>query len=391
MAGRLLAAAITLFLFSLLSRALSPADFGKLLFYVNIFFLLATAVEFGIPQVALRKISIEPENSQGWLQRAAADRMFLAPIGIAAIVTLAVYYGDTLGILLILSFFHFLTLPVTSYGLIFQKEIRYLPPAICRLSGILLSLAACFAMVAYGIVQWEWHLVSILGGLSFSHIALFLLARKKIPTDPSSFPAGSLLKLAWPLGISILIQQLYFRSGHFFVRSLAEEELHLFTAPFQLFVLALMVPQYLTAAALPALAAENQKGREHFDRLLKWLLRTLLFLGIPAAAIAFGFGSNLLRLAFGELYTPGEETLRWLAIAGLAILFGSVATTGIVALGQSKKILALSWIALLCSLPLGFLLTSSFGAAGAAAAAATEIVVGILSWIVLLKWKWKDK
>ncbi len=384
--GRTFSAAGTFLLFVFLGRELSVLDFGKLGFYLSIFLMLGSLADLGLSVVGLQKASAESQHAQAWIQAAIRGRFWLSIPCELILLSIVLYYGDSLW-LLALSILYFKTLPLGLAGIEFQKELQYRSLLWARLGGMLFTLLLSGILAAISIWQWEAHFACFVLGWSFSNVWIYFKVGAAHASPLQKRETKVLWNDAWPLGVSNLAQQIYFQSGHFFLRSIAgEAALPFFTAPFRGFSLALMIPQYLTGAAMPLLVQNAKENPSEYRQLRRQLLLWLVLPALAMQLLVFPFAEQILTFVFGENFAQAGDSLRYLSLAGLAIAFGSVSTTCLVALGKTRIILGISLLCALFSLPVYYFSIQQGGAAGAARALClTECCVAVLSWFLLKK------
>lgn len=346
--------------------------------------MLGSLADLGLSVVGLQKASAESQHAKAWIRAAIRGRFWLSIPCELILLSIVLYYGDSLW-LFALSILYFKTLPLGLAGIEFQKEFQYRSLLWARFGGMLLTILLSGILSAISIWQWEAHFACFVLGWSLTSVWIYLKQKMEISTTKISPKA--LWNEAWPLGVSNLAQQIYFQSGHFFLRSISgEAALPFFTAPFRGFSLALMIPQYLTGSAMPLLAQSAKENPREYRQLRRQLL---LWLVIPALAmqlLVFPFAEQILTLVFGSNFAEAAESLRYLSLAGLAIAFGSVSTTCLVALGKTRTILGISLLCALFSLPVYYFSIQQGGAAGAARALClAECFVAVLSWFLLKK------
>lgn len=383
-ASRLIVTGITLVLYAVISRSYSQEDFGRLLFYIGLLNFLDIVVDFGISPAALSVISKNPLRTHATLLQARKERYPLAALGALCVPLIAYLYGDPLLYPAIFGALYLLTHPLALLGIRYQREIRYFPLMLTRIGGVFLTFIISLSLFAAGIEKWEFHLGSFALGWTFSNLILYFSMRKD-EAGATATPTDSirLLHLAWPLGIATIAQQLYFNSGSFFVRTLhGDSDLALYAVPHRGFVLALMFPSYLTATALPLLAASHG-DKKAFLQLQNRLLKILLLLGIPVAALTMIFAPDILQWVFGARYEGAAGPLRALAVAGFGVTLGSVGMTSLVARERTRAVMTITLIVAGLSLVSNWIFVQRWGATGAAAAnALCECTVGVVSLLV---------
>lgn len=339
----------------------------------------------GLSPTALAKAAVDPSREGFWIRQAQRTRWKIAIPACLAIPVVATLYGDSPWIPTLIGSAEMILLPLGMNALAWQRRLEYRTLSFARIGGMaltaLLSLGGLFANWH----AWEWHLASFSAGAIATNLALFFMARTS--AGESGIPNESLFRDALPLGCSQAAQQAYFGAGNFFVRELyPAQRFWEFGLPFRAYSFALMVPQYLLSTAMPALAQRAASQPEEYRALRRRLLAVLLAIGVPVAALATFAGPTPLTAIFGPGKEAGAESLRWLALAGLFVIFGAVATSCLVARGRNGAMLGLSASTAAIAIPASWMLTKAHGPSGAAIGCAiAEGIVAALSWALLLR------
>jgi O-antigen/teichoic acid export membrane protein len=280
-------------------------------------------------------------------------------------------------------------------SVVYQNALAWRVPVRTRACAAALRLALAAALVAAGARQAGPYVLAHAVSLSLGNVWLGLLARRELergaaPRAALSRPAlraamGELARVAWPLGLTAVVQQAYFYVDNLFVRALCgEEELGRYNAAVRLTSLLLMGGTLATSTALPWLARSWSEGR---------LAAAVAHLGqrlFAAAGLLLGalmpWSGALLAGFFGEPFRAAADSLRWLLISALVIHAGAVLYTGLLSTGASRAVLAIALGGLLVNLAANTWLVPRLGAEGAAIATlATESWIALAALVALLR------
>lgn len=342
--------------------------------------------DLGLSTTTLARAGADPSRTGAWIAAARRTRWKIAAPACLSIGLTAFLYGDDFLAPFLLGSLELLVLPLGLGGIALQRELRYGTLSLARIAGVCLTSVLVLALLAAGVASWEWHLAAFSAGTVLTNLWIWAMTREKWKGE-ANFSTESLLHEALPLGLSNAVQQIYFGAGSFLVRALLPESRFFeFGIAHRVYVFALMVPQYLTSTALPLLAARAKQDLAAYRALQRKLLFALLGVGIPLAAIAWLTAPEILRLAFGPGKEAAADSLRWLALAGIAVIFGALGTSCLVAHGRNSLLLKIGIAAALLGIPVSCGLVIYYGPAGAALGClAIEGLVAGLAWISLAR------
>ncbi|WP_428261714.1 lipopolysaccharide biosynthesis protein [Haliangium sp.] len=203
----------------------------------------------------------------------------------------------------------------------------------------LLGLATMAGLLAAG-AGMTWAVLGLAGAWAVVLLGhdLPAAARARPPT-PAGTPSRppwpprlerarvvALIRLAWPLGLSMLFVSLNHNIPRYFVEHhLGEAGLGIFAAMAYLPVAGDIVIRALGQAATPRLARHHADGQQRaFDRLLARLLGLGLGLGLAGVALAAVAGGRILDFVFGPAYAAHADVFVWVMAAGALTYLGSL-------------------------------------------------------------------
>jgi len=370
-----------------LARVLAAGDFGRITFYLAVTLVLDALVDLGTSTAALALSAGSPNRLASVLPTVRRMRGVTGTLASLAWIFMVVSFESEPTAGLLLAGLHFPTRALEASGLLFQNEIRWGVPALLRTALPALRLVAVVGLAASGVRSIEGYLLAFAALAAASNVLHHLVARPGLARSEGSSsaapPSGSLLALAWPLGLASLVQATYFYVDNIFVRRLAGvDEVGLYNAAVKLFSLGALAPALATQVALPWLAARAKEGK--LDQAVGSLTSPLLLVGAPAALGLGLLASPLLELAFGPRFDAAAPSLGWLALALLAVSFGAPLLTSLVALARPLTVLRVTGLGLLVNLVGNSALVPQLGAQGAALATlGTEACVGWAAWRAL--------
>lgn len=384
-AGRIWGVLCTLTTFALLAGALPDGEFGRYTYYLAVFALLDSMVDFGTGAAAVQRTSESPESIGGVLRTARRLRTIAAMIGVLLVGGGALWFDEPGAGWILLASLYPLTHPLELSATVFKNRISLGLPVIARAVGNTASLLIVVGLLRFEIRDPARILVGVALGSTFGNLGQHLAARKHLPrgaADPA--PLRDFLRLSLPLGLAALCQQAYFYVDNLFIRPIAGDAA---TGHYNLAVrimsVGIMVAVLASQASLPWLTREHQRGKlwEAIERLSQPLFALAGF----GAGIAAPWASSILRL-FGEDFVVAGDSLRWLLGATVVVYLGSSFLTAVIASGRGTSQLKIALLGLATNLVGNAWLVPLRGIEGAAIATfATESVVALAALGVLAR------
>ncbi len=397
--GRMWGSACTLVTWLLLSRHLDAGDFGRFTFYLSIFVVLDTWIDFGTGQVAVQQSAHDEDRIPEVLAAARRVRVSMGCIGAALVGGGALLLGERGALWIALASLYPLTHALELSTLALKNRIAWGIPVAVRACAAATSLAFVLLLRASGDREPAHYLFAIACGSTLGNFAQHAFAAPHLPKRRArSIEAWSLFQAALPLGVASLCQQAYFYVDNLFVRPICGEvELGRYNTGVRVMSYGIMVAIYATQAALPWLARAHARGE---------LAVATAKLGQPLSAVA-AFGLGLAWPWTGEIlalfhpdFADAATSLRWLLAATAAVYLGACLMTALVAAGGRHAILLIAAVALGVNLAANTWLVPRLGIDGAALATlATEVCVvlgaalalarlGAAPWSAPRAWSW---
>jgi len=374
-AGRVYAAICALVTTWILAQHLALGDFGRFTFYIAVLALLKSFGDLGTGQVVVQRTAHDEASIPLELSAARRVRAATSAVG-ACIVALAFWLtGEPDPFWLALCALHPLTYLLELTSTVYKNRIAWAVPVAARTLASTLVLATVWALARADVDRPAVFLAAQVGCHLVANVFLHLAARRHLVARPGgTAPWRALLRVALPLGIAAICQQAYHHADHFLIRALLDDEsLGRYSIAFRFLSVGIMVALFSTTAALPLLSRAHREGALATEHA-RYVRPLALGAGF-ACGLALPWCAEVLAL-FGPEFTAAAPALRWLLLSCVAIHFGAVHMTSLVACGRTGLVLRVAFGALLLDLGLNLWLLPSLGIEGAGLTrAATEIFV----------------
>ena len=375
--GRLWSSICTLTVLWLCAQHLADDAFGRLTFYLALFGVLDALVDLGTGQATVQLSAQDPSLLGSLLVRARRTRLM---VGLGAAVTLALgaflMEEPDAGWIALAGLYPLThTLELSTVGL--RNRIQWKPQVAMRSIASGLGLALVGAAIFMGESRAGVILVLVASGSTIGNVLLHRIGKPLLPRGTfSAVPLKPFLRLALPLGIAALAQQLYFYVDNLFVRAYwGEASVGTYNVAVRIMSWSLSLAVYAAAAALPWLSRAHK--REELGRAAMRLTLPLTLGASLGVAVLWPWTGDILAL-FGESFRVAEDPLKLLLLAVICVHAGAPLSTALVAVRRTYSVLTLTLSALLLNVVLNSLWVPTEGLIGAARA--TLITEG---WIAL--------
>jgi len=358
--GKIVTAFSTLLITLIIGKSLGPSGFGeftKIFVFVGYFYIIA---DFGLNSIYV-KYARSTSEVESTLHLGGEGSLFRALLGLRVVISIFLVTSAILvtfflphnpqtltgfsplvktGIMIASLTIITQALFTTGNGF-FQKNLRYDLSAIAAISGSLVMVLA--TAIVYFTTRSLLLFVSIyiLGGLTYVAAAFFLISKKfdyKFFAGFDLTKSKALLLSAWPIGLALILNLLYFRADVFILASFrSSAEVGLFALGYQFFEAALAVPIFFANALYPLLSVSFAKNIEEFKRIVrKWVLYLVAFsiiLTIFLLLISF-----LIPLLYDSRFEDSKTALQILAL-GMPFFFLSALFWHVLIIYNKQKLL----------------------------------------------------
>ena len=346
--GKVVSTAIGVMVVGLMTRYLGQEGFG-LYSTANAFFqVFAIILDLGL-NVMLVQMLGERAGDRAFEDRAVSATFTLRVItafillSVAPVIAFFLPYPTLLkvAIFAIWGSFFFSALNQIVIG-VQQRHLKMHIVAIAEVTGRITLLAGLFLAMWAG-----WGLVPIVGIVSlggFMNFAVNTLIARRYASfrwnwDPTFWK--ELLRRAWPIGVSILFNLIYFKADTLilsFVRPYAE--VGVYSAAYRVLEILITLPFMYCGVLLPLLAKSwADKNHEHFRSLLAHSYIAMAMIVAPMVAGVIVLGSRVMIAVAGADFAQSGDILKILVIAVAIIFVGTVSSHAIVALDVQRRMM----------------------------------------------------
>ena len=347
--GKAFTASITLLITLVLFRTLGAAGFGdftKIFVFVGYFYTLA---DFGLNTIYIK---IAKENEITHLKPLLGLRLIIAVSLALVAVTIAQFlpydqkaatgFSPLVKTGIAIAAFTIITQSLfTTANAYFQKILRYDLSTIAAVSSYLVILVAAIIVSLTTKTVLGYTTAYAIGGIVLVTIVYTIIAKRVKTFFTPTFSKKeftSFLKPAWPIGVALLFNLIYFRIDVFILSTFrSSTEVGLYGLAYQFFEASLAIPIFFSNAIYPILSKTYSTDIMVFKKqFLAWLkILTLVSILLTVVLIAVSY---LIPLFFGHESQGSAPALRVLAL-GIPFFFISALLWHILIIYNKQKYL----------------------------------------------------
>jgi O-antigen/teichoic acid export membrane protein len=393
-------AALSFLLSALIGRALGKTGLGVYSTALAWVFPLSLIAEFGLGTLMTRDLASEPGAAAAYLRAVTWVRLWLGGGLVSALVlaapllstdpALVIGLQVSAPLIMILPFFGAFTaifraaqsmwpIPWLNIGML-AAQVALTALVLLWGGDVVAALVVNTATsagqlaAAWGVYRWGFA-----PGGELPHPRFAALDSP----SPTWREGGGvrLLRRAWPFAVAAVLAALQARLGTILLERLTDAgQVGYYAAATRFVEAARMIPNALFGALFPALAALAQHPPE-MRRLFRRVLWGLLAFGGALAVLFVFVAEPLLRLTYGEAFTPAAMTLIVAMGALLPALLRAGRTLYWYAVGQEGRVNRVTGVTLILQMVLSLWLIPAYGALGLALVMlVTEEVGLVLLW-----------
>ncbi|TCU14803.1 lipopolysaccharide biosynthesis protein [Rhizobium sullae] len=366
-----------------LSRLLSPQDFGILAMCAPVLVFIALFQDFGLTQATVQKSSISHDevNYLFWINVAVSAA--LACLLAATAPLIAAFYGEPRVSHLVAA----MALQILAYGLgaqhlaLLNRRMAFGRLAIIEVAGAIAGLAVSVAWTLIDRSYWALYAGTLTGAV-LPALCYWMNSRWR-PGFPRKVDGiGELLNFG--AGIT------GFNFANFFARNLdniligrywGEAQLGLYDRAYKLLLFPLsQIANPLARVMVPALSRLNGEPDRYRSAYLR-VMRLMLLVALPGVATAVAMSDILIPFFLGEQWRESSDIFRALGFAGLLQPLNNPAGWLFISQGRSGDFMRWGIVTAVTS-AVAFVIGLPYGALGVAVAyAASEYLRTPFLWI----------
>lgn len=354
--GKIISASSTLLVTVIIAKALGEAGYGdltKIFVFVGYFYILA---DFGLNSIYVKTAKTK-DKEQSFLKVLVGTRLLLSLT--LAFVAIAVGFLTPYDPLSKTGFSPLVKTGIAIYSLtiitqslytsanaFFQKNLRYDLSTIAVIFGSATILTGALTAYQFNGSILSYVSIYIFSGIVTLCVATFFIFKKlkKFPLPTFDFNKMLImLKGAWPIGTSLVLNLIYFRIDVFILANVRpSSEVGIYGLAYQFFESSLAIPIFFSNALYPWLIKIYEQDLKAFkNQLIQWL-KILTAVAILLTLLLFII-AQLIPLIYNGQFQGSVKALQILAL-GMPFFFASALLWHCLIILDRQKLLILIYL-----------------------------------------------
>lgn len=390
-AGKIIGTILGLIVIALLTRYLGTEGYGRyttILAYLGFFSVIA---DLGLYLIVVREISKKDSNPEKVVGNVFSIRIIFAVLILALGAGLAFFlnYPSIVkwGILLGTINFVFVALTGVMTG-IFQRYLKMYKVVASEVVGRAILLI--FTLIFIGLkLNLLFIIFSVILGSFGNFLLVYFFANRYVPIrflfDFAYWKY--ILKEAWPLAISVVLNLIYFKIDTVILSLMKPAaDVGLYGASYKILEVLITLPNMFVGLILPLLAYYAFLNRERFVEIFRRAFDFLILVTLPLVVGGFILAKPLILLIGGQGFEKATPIFQILIFAIGCLFLGSLSGHTIVAINKQKKMVWGYLGVAVLGLALYLILIPPFTYFGAAiGTVVTEFSIAAIGYYIILK------
>ncbi|MFC1721826.1 flippase [Patescibacteria group bacterium] len=389
--GKIASTALGLFSIALITRHLGVDGYGQYataITFVGIFSIIA---DMGLYIYVVREISKERANSDHIVSNVFTLRITSAVIllSLAPIVALLFPYDQIIwyAILLATLSFFFISLNQILIG-VFQRRFDTRIVAVAEIVGRFALIALLFVAIWLGLGLLAI-IVCVVAGSFVNFLIVYLAARRHVKIRLRFDFAfwKEILKVTWPIAISVVLNVIYFKVDTIFLSVMKPgRDVGLYGEAYKILEVLIAFPAMFAGLVMPLLSLSAFKDWQKFKRVIDKGFDVMSMAALPVVVAGIILAEPIVVFIGGPEFAPAAPILQILVLATASIFIGNLFANAVVAINKQRQMVWAYLGTAALAVALDWLLIPQFTYIGAAwATVATEVLIaGFSIWMV---WK----
>lgn len=381
----------------LIAYFFGPRGFGeyaKATTFIALFYLVT---DFGLNAVALRDMTHDPSHQKGIVNNLFGLRTIgsIVLIAVALIITYFLPYNASInegftpvakGAIASISILILYQAFLNTTNLIFQKNLKYEQSTIANVVGSIVTVLAVGLFVYLGFPLPLVLLGYAIGALIGS-VILYYFTKRLDPSFAFTFNMQRsilLIKRAFPLGLTLVINLVYFRADVFVLTLFrTTSEVGVYGLAYKFFEFPLTIPTFFANSIYPILLIRS-KDKKLF---IKTSIKAGLFLiGLSfITMIGLYLGAPLLQYIRSD-FAPSIEVLQLLSFSTPIFFLSSLFMWIMITYGKNKLLMIIYLVGMIFNIVLCIKFIPAYGVTAAALITfVSELLILILSGLYSIR------
>jgi len=358
----------------LLVRYLGADQFGQYSYALSIAALFGAISSLGLDRLTVRELLLRPADKENILGTVFLLRLSGSALAFVFSILFTFFLGDELITIIMVSVisFSFMFQSAFVVDFFFQSLVKSKYSAIPQIIGLLLSSIIKLLLILFHF-QLIWFIFSVALESLLIGIGLFLSFKfqgLKISGWRFNLPmAKKMLSDSWPLILSGIAVSVYMKTGQIMVKKMLNvQELGYYSAAIRICESWYFLPVAISNSLFPAIMSAKSTSKEVYSNRIQKLYDLMSFLAISIAIPITIFSEDIIRLLYGQTFTPASGVLTIYVWAGISVFLGVASGQFLIAENLTKISFYRTLLGGFLNIVLNYLLIPKFGITGSALA-----------------------
>ncbi|CAB1220499.1 lipopolysaccharide biosynthesis protein [Acinetobacter bouvetii] len=365
--SRLLTIVIQISSIIVLSRLLSPTDFGLIAMVTAITAFMGIFRDMGLSTAVIQKKDLEYKqiNTLFWLNTGIGVFLTLLTIALSPFIASFYNHPELQPVVMLLAITFVIASIGAQHAALLQRELNLKPKVIADIVGAAITLLTSIGMAYLGYGFWSLAWGTVIGAIATT--CLYFRGSSFTPSKPK-IVEGTRDLINFGLNVTLFEILNYFHrnlDNILIGRVWGPLILGLYSRAYQLMMLPISsLREPINAIALPVLS-RLQDDPDSYKAYYKNIATLLAFLSMPLMAFLVVNAENIIYLALGKGWSGVVPIFVLLGISGFIQAVASLRGLVLLSLGLSKKYVIWGIVNTLC-VSVAFILGVKWGAEGIA-------------------------
>ena len=374
----------------LLSRYLSPTQFGVLNYPMVIVTFSAAAAALGMDGFITRELLNHPEKKDTLLgtafwMRLTAGVLTLPLVYVAYLVLTTIQPLDTPFNYVLIVAFSAVIQSVNIIDSFFQSQVQGKNIMYVQVSGNILSalIKLVFILLKMPLIWFVYSLLFDAALLAAGYVILYKKGNNYISNWKFDHHiTGYLLKNSWPLAFSAILVTIYMKIDQVMIPMYEKtSQLGIYMTAASLSENWYFIPVAIVTSVFPAIMHARKTDTVRYYKRLQNMYDLMVVLSV-GIALVMSFGSGLIyHLLYKPAYWPGAPVLAVHVWAGVFVFLGSASGQYLIAEGYFKLSMLRTGFGAIINIVLNIFFIPAYGILGAAYA--TLIAYAVATFFII--------
>lgn len=389
--GKIISTLLGLVSIAMITRHLGVDGYGQYATAITFVGIFSIVADMGLYIYVVREISKKAEQTEYIVSNVFTFRIVSAIVLLALAPLLAMFfpYGSAVQLAILISTlsFFFISLNQVLIG-VFQREFDTKMVAVGEIVGRVVLIAALAP-----VIWWNLGLAAVIWALVISSATNFFLVlfsarrRMKIRLRFDLKFWKEILKVTWPIAISVVLNAIYFKLDTVFLSVMkSEHDVGLYGEAYKILEVLIAFPAMFAGLLMPLLSQSAFVDWPKFKSVISKGFDFLVMAALPIVVGGWVLAKPIVVFIGGPEFADAAPILQILVIATAMIFIGNLFANAVVAVNKQKQMVWMYLLTAVAAVIMYWVTIPIFSYFGAAwSTVATEALMALLAFLMVWK------